>query len=736
MKNKFLLFLILIGVLYGCSFEFKLPHQNPTPPGWSGPAEGELSTQGTRPDQAPEKDPAATDAIYTQESGSLNKVRFDSAKQYFQPKILSTQLSYAVDTTSTDNPDSLRGYIVTDVNGNKFYIDSTRLGIRLNPASGGSAQTLSFSSPNLSISSGNSVDISAIDTDTDNQTLSVDSTGTTYSITIEDGNSISFAKGSGGGTDDQTIDTFDISSNTLRLSLEDDGEAYQSVDLSPYLDNTDDQTIDVFQLNGNDLELSLESDGEATQTVDLSSYLDNTDTQDLDIDSTSTTYTISLDGSPDISFAKATSGATVPAVSNLVFSNASSDTIDFGSNSFGIIQASFAGVTNDTLYLTGAVNGGSYSIDLDNVSEYDTLYFNDTVLDANEDTVSVQYYNTGTIISLYYDGTNYILPATSSVTPCSTPVASFTADSDTISSGGTVDFTDTSTGDPTSWAWTFEQGTPSSSTAQNPSGVTWDSVGTWEVQLIATNSCGSDTATTNIVLSSNSSDSIFLLGPWAYYRFDQLDVGDGNEITAVPDSSGNSRDLVQTDSTKTPLLDAAEINGYPVATFDGNKIIYSEAEYTWNSDSITVVALAKYDNDNSSMTLAGMHDGDSNKKWLLGIKGDPSGYDRFNTSSDGSAITESVYGNQTETIFATFVFAGSSSSELFRKNGSTVSQVSGSVATIFDSDEYLVIGGVGPTTEVTQFEGDLVVLAIFDKTLTLSEVQSIEAYLVDLFAHY
>ncbi len=38
--------------------------------------------------------------------------------------------------------------------------------------------------------------------------------------------------------------------------------------------NTDNQQTDVFQLNGNNLELSLQNDGVATQTVDLSGYLD------------------------------------------------------------------------------------------------------------------------------------------------------------------------------------------------------------------------------------------------------------------------------------------------------------------------------------------------------------------------------------------------------------------------------------------------------------------------------
>ena len=57
-----------------------------------------------------------------------------------------------------------------------------------------------------------------------------------------------------------------LAGNTLSLS----GDA-TSVNLAPYLDNTDDQTIDVFSFDGTNLSLSLESDGQATKTVDLSS---------------------------------------------------------------------------------------------------------------------------------------------------------------------------------------------------------------------------------------------------------------------------------------------------------------------------------------------------------------------------------------------------------------------------------------------------------------------------------
>ena len=75
--------------------------------------------------------------------------------------------------------------------------------------------------------------------------------------------------GGGGGTDDQTIDVFSLSGNTLSLSLENDGVATETVNLSS-IAGTDDQTIDVFNISGTILSISLENDGVATETVDLS----------------------------------------------------------------------------------------------------------------------------------------------------------------------------------------------------------------------------------------------------------------------------------------------------------------------------------------------------------------------------------------------------------------------------------------------------------------------------------
>ncbi|MES2800082.1 MAG: PKD domain-containing protein [Bacteroidota bacterium] len=85
------------------------------------------------------------------------------------------------------------------------------------------------------------------------------------------------------------------------------------------------------------------------------------------------------------------------------------------------------------------------------------------------------------------------------VTGATPPVASFTGTPTTICPGGSVTYTNTTTGAPISYAWTFAGGSPGTSTATNPT-VTYATPGTYTVTLVATNGAGSDTETlTNYV---------------------------------------------------------------------------------------------------------------------------------------------------------------------------------------------------------------------------------------------
>jgi len=73
------------------------------------------------------------------------------------------------------------------------------------------------------------------------------------------------------------------------------------------------------------------------------------------------------------------------------------------------------------------------------------------------------------------------------------PVADFVGDPTSGIEPLTVNFTDASTGDPTSWSWDFGDGV-GTSTVQNPS-YTYNTAGTYTVELTASNAYGSDTET-------------------------------------------------------------------------------------------------------------------------------------------------------------------------------------------------------------------------------------------------
>jgi PKD repeat protein len=98
-------------------------------------------------------------------------------------------------------------------------------------------------------------------------------------------------------------------------------------------------------------------------------------------------------------------------------------------------------------------------------------------------------------------------------TTANPPSPSFTMSANSICPGSCVDFTDNTTGLPTSWSWTFTGGSPSSSTVQNPSTVCWNAPGTYAVTLQACNANGcsstSQTLTVNVpVVSAGPDDTI------------------------------------------------------------------------------------------------------------------------------------------------------------------------------------------------------------------------------------
>ena len=100
---------------------------------------------------------------------------------------------------------------------------------------------------------------------------------------------------------------------------------------------------------------------------------------------------------------------------------------------------------------------------------------------------------------------------TQEVVLSSLPQAGISSDVNTGCVPLTVNFLDLSTANTTSWLWTFEGGTPATSTDQNPS-IDYNTPGVFDVTLIATNANGSDTVSLpDYVLVNDvpSSDFVF-----------------------------------------------------------------------------------------------------------------------------------------------------------------------------------------------------------------------------------
>lgn len=115
--------------------------------------------------------------------------------------------------------------------------------------------------------------------------------------------------------------------------------------------------------------------------------------------------------------------------------------------------------------------------------------------------------------------------------------ANFSVNNGEIQEGNSAQFTDESIGVPTAWEWTFEGGTPSTSTDQNPN-VSYDKAGIYSVCLIAKDGQNQDKTTKIAYIVVDYDLSAGLL---AYYPFN----GNAN------DESENSNDGVVSGATLT-----------------------------------------------------------------------------------------------------------------------------------------------------------------------------------------
>lgn len=114
------------------------------------------------------------------------------------------------------------------------------------------------------------------------------------------------------------------------------------------------------------------------------------------------------------------------------------------------------------------------------------------------------------------------------------PDAAFIYAPSTVYSGQQIDFTDTSTSQPTQWSWTFENATPGTSTTQNPQNVVFNSLGSQTVCLTASNGFGSNQHCEEVsVLDPTPSITSVSVSPNPAFRCQPITFT-GNGVTGSP----------------------------------------------------------------------------------------------------------------------------------------------------------------------------------------------------------
>ncbi len=177
----------------------------------------------------------------------------------------------------------------------------------------------------------------------------------------------------------------------------------------------------------------------------------------------------------------------------------------------------------------------------------------------------------------------------------SPPVASFSSDSTTISEGETIVLNDLSTESPTTWLWTFNGGSPSTSTVQNPT-ITYTESGVYSVTLFVSNSSGNDTELKSdyITVTTDPSPNDYVVVDTGQ---DKCYDNDGYEITCPsPSEPFHGQDAQYSDI----------VPGY---TNNGNGTITdNNTGLMWQQDPGNKVTFAAAVSGAGSLNLAGYND--------------------------------------------------------------------------------------------------------------------------------
>jgi agmatine deiminase len=159
------------------------------------------------------------------------------------------------------------------------------------------------------------------------------------------------------------------------------------------------------------------------------------------------------------------------------------------------------------------------------------------------------------------------------------PIAQFSASSTNIVIGESISFTDLSENNPTSWTWTFTGASPSTSTEQFPSGITYNTDGTYQVSLTVSNGEGSDTETKSAYI--NVAEVSYCISTYTQGGSEYISNISFNTIN---NSSGDDPDNGYTDFTaiSTELTRGDTYSLSVTINTAGNYTDHCQAFFDWN----------------------------------------------------------------------------------------------------------------------------------------------------------
>jgi PKD repeat protein len=236
------------------------------------------------------------------------------------------------------------------------------------------------------------------------------------------------------------------------------------------------------------------------------------------------------------------------------------------------------------------------------------------------------------------------------------PVADFTADNTTIMVTESVQFTDQSTNYPTSWDWTFEGGTPATSTEKNPL-VTYNTPGVYDVTLTVTNSAGTDTITKVDYITVTA-----LQPPIADFSASSTDIAAGDSVTFTDQSLNNPTSWDWTFNGGTPSTSTDE---NPVITYNtpGTYTVTLVAANAAGSDTETKVDYINV----AEKPYCASQGNTFSMEWIAGVEvGTMNNASGAAGYTDFTSITCDLTGGSTVNVTLTPGFSGSTYTEYWK----------------------------------------------------------------------